>query len=261
MKVIGVIPARYDSTRFPGKPLADILGKTMIQYVYEAASKSSLLDRVIVATDDRRIFDKCVGFGADVMMTSREHPSGSDRAAEVAEKTDGDIYVNIQGDEPLLPPANIDLAVKPLLDDDSIMMSTLKTDFENADELFDVNIVKVVTDSDDYALYFSRLPLPFIRESGVTYHNAKEMLEKNNDLLTNYYAQIGLYAFRRDFLFKFTSLSPSGLEQLEKLEQLRAMENGYKIKVIYTAEPSVGVDSPADLDRIISIIEKGNHGN
>jgi len=261
MKVIGVIPARYDSIRFPGKPLADILGKTMIQYVYEASSKSSLLDRVIVATDDRRIFDECVRFGADVMMTSREHPSGSDRVAEVAEKTDGNIYVNIQGDEPLLPPANIDLAIKPLLDDDSIMMSTLKTDIENTDELFDVNVVKVVTDSDDFALYFSRLPLPFIRESGKTYHNAKEMLEKNRNLLNNHYVQIGLYAFRRDFLFKFTSLSPSRLEQLEKLEQLRAMENGYKIKVIYTAEPSIGVDSPADLDRMISIIEKGNHGN
>lgn len=261
MKVIGVIPARYDSTRFPGKPLADILGKTMIQYVYEAASKSSLLDRVIVATDDKRIFDTCAGFGADVMMTSREHPSGSDRVAEVAEKTDGDIYVNIQGDEPLLPPANIDLAVKPLLNDDSVMMSTLKTDIENTDELFDVNVVKVVTDSEDFALYFSRLPLPFIRENGMTYHNSKEMLEKNKDLLINYCAQIGLYVFRRDFLFKFTSLSPSRLERLEKLEQLRAMENGYKIKVKYTAEPSIGVDSPADLDRIISIIEKGDYGN
>jgi len=256
MKVIGVIPARWGSTRFEGKPLADILGKTMIRRVYEAAEGAKSLDRIIVATDDRRIYDECSGFGADVMMTHPEHPSGSDRVAEAAQKTDGDIYVNIQGDEPLLHPENIDLAVRPLLDDPEINFSTLKTDIKNIEELFDINRVKVVTDKNDFALYFSRLPIPLAREPEINNISFEEMLKQKAHLWKFYFIQIGLYVFRRDFLFTFTSLPPSPLEKLEKLEQLRALENGYRIKVVYTEKDSIGVDSPQDLDRIIKILKK-----
>jgi 3-deoxy-manno-octulosonate cytidylyltransferase (CMP-KDO synthetase) len=256
MKVIGVIPARWGSTRYEGKPLADILGKTMIQRVYESAKCSNTLNEVIVATDDQRIIDACKSFSANVMMTDSDHPSGSDRVAEVARKTDGDIYVNIQGDEPMLQPENIDRAVKPLLNNPEIILSTLKTDVKEMDEIFDINRVKVVTDKDDFALYFSRLPIPFAREPEVSNINFKEELRLKSDLWKFYFIQIGLYVFRRDFLFKFTSLPSSPLEKLEKLEQLRALENGYRIKVVYTDKDSIGVDSPEDLDKIIKIMKK-----
>ncbi len=261
MKVLGVIPARYGSTRFPGKPLAAIDGKPMILRVYEAASKAELLDDVVVATDDERILNTCLDAGARAIMTDINHASGSDRVAEVAEKIEAEIYVNIQGDEPLLPPENIDRAVKPFLTDDSLMMATLKTDLKSYEDLFNINMVKVVTDKDDFALYFSRLPIPFCRESGISFENCRDILSKNEKLLENYYYQIGLYVFRRDFLFKFTSLPPSRLEGLEKLEQLRALENGYRIKVVYTDKSAHGVDSEEDLIKIQSIIKEGYHGN
>ncbi|MBN2135484.1 MAG: 3-deoxy-manno-octulosonate cytidylyltransferase [Acidobacteria bacterium] len=261
MKVIGVIPARYGSTRFPGKPLTDILGKPMIQHVYEACKKASLLDEVIVATDDERIEQACKLFSATVMMTDPSHTSGSDRVAEIARKTDGDIYMNIQGDEPLLDPGNIDLAVKPLLDDKNINLSTLKTDIKSIEDLFDINLVKVITDKNDFAIYFSRLPIPFTRDPGFNYENFKHELNREKDLLKNFYSQIGLYVFRKEFLMEFTRLENSKLELLEKLEQLRALENGYKIKVIYTPSSGKGVDSPEDLEKIIAIMKKGNHAD
>lgn len=259
--VIGIIPARWASSRFPGKPLVDILGKPMIRWVWEAASKSSVLDKVIVATDDERIFNSCKSFGADVMMTGASHQSGSDRAAEVAEKTDADIYVNIQGDEPLLSPENIDTAVEPFLSDKSLEMGTLKRHITDPSELFDINVVKVITDKDDFALYFSRLPIPFERADGIKSPDYLPTVKANLSLLDGRYAQIGLYVFRRDLLFKFTSLEPSFLEKAERLEQLRALENGHRIKVMQVEKVSPGVDSPDDLDKIIKIIKQGGYGN
>jgi 3-deoxy-manno-octulosonate cytidylyltransferase (CMP-KDO synthetase) len=258
---IGIIPARWSSSRFPGKPLADILGKPMIQWVWEAASKSKTLERVVIATDDERILDACKSFHGNVMMTSPSHPSGSDRVAEVARRIDSDIYVNIQGDEPLLSPENIDAAVEPFLSDDSIMMGTLKREIEDPAELFDINVVKVVTDNDGFAQYFSRLPIPFERADGIKSPDYSKAIVDNLSLLKGRFAQVGLYVFRKDFLFKFTSMPPSFLEKAEKLEQLRALENGYRIKVVQVNKVSPGVDSPEDLDKIIKIIKQGTNGN
>jgi 3-deoxy-manno-octulosonate cytidylyltransferase (CMP-KDO synthetase) len=259
--VIGIIPARWASSRFPGKPLTDILGKPMIQWVWEAASKSRVLKRVIVATDDERIYNSCMVFGAEAMMTSPSHPSGSDRAAEVAEKNEADIYVNIQGDEPLLSPENIDVAVEPFLSDKKLEMGTLKRKIRDPKELFDINVVKVVTDKNGFALYFSRLPIPFERADGIKSPDYIAAMKENSSLLKERYAQIGLYVFRREFLFRFTSLPPSSLEKAERLEQLRALENGYRIKVIQVEKVSPGVDSPDDLEKIIKVIKQGGYGN
>jgi 3-deoxy-manno-octulosonate cytidylyltransferase (CMP-KDO synthetase) len=259
--VIGIIPARWASSRFPGKPLTDILGKPMIQWVWEAASKSRVLKRVIVATDDERIYNSCMAFGAEAMMTSPSHPSGSDRAAEVAEKNEADIYVNIQGDEPLLSPENIDAAVEPFLSDKSLEMGTLKRKISDPKELFDINVVKVVTDKNGFALYFSRLPIPFERADGIKSPDYSVAVKENSSLLEERYAQIGLYVFRREFLFKFTSLPPSSLEKAERLEQLRALENGYRIKVIQVEKVSPGVDSQEDLEKIIKVIKQGGYGH
>lgn len=258
---IGIIPARWSSSRFPGKPLADILGKPMIQWVWEAASRSKTLKRVVIATDDERIFKACKSFGGDVVMTKASHPSGSDRVAEVARMIESDIYINIQGDEPLLSPGNIDAAVGPFLSDDSIMMGTLKRGIEDIRELFDINVVKVVTDSGGFALYFSRLPIPFERADGIKSQDYSKAFKGDSSILEKRFAQIGLYVFRRDFLFKFTSMKPSFLEKAERLEQLRALENGYRIKVVQVDKVSPGVDSPDDLDKIIKIIKQGNYGN
>ena len=259
--VIGIIPSRWASSRFPGKPLADILGKPMIRWVWEAASKSRVLKKVIVATDDERIYDSCRAFGAEAMMTNPSHPSGSDRAAEVAEKIEAEIYVNIQGDEPLMSPENIDAAVEPFLSDKNLEMGTLKRRMADPNELFDINIVKVVTDKNGFALYFSRLPIPFERADGIKLPDYIAAMDENPLLLEQRYAQIGLYVFRRDFLFRFTSLPPSSLEKAERLEQLRALENGYRIKVTQVERSSPGVDSPGDLDKIINIIKQGGYGN
>lgn len=259
--VIGIIPARWASTRFPGKPLVDIIGKPMIQWVWEAASKSKVLKKIIVATDDKRIFNSCRAFGAEAMMTNPSHQSGSDRAAEVAEKIEADIYVNIQGDEPLLSPESIGAAVEPFLSDKKLEMGTLKRRIADPKELFDINVVKVVTDKKGFALYFSRLPIPFERADGIKSPDYISVLDKNDSMLKERYAQIGLYVFRREFLFRFTSLPPSFLEKAERLEQLRALENGYRIKVVQVEKVSPGVDSPDDLDKIIKVIKQGGYGD
>jgi 3-deoxy-manno-octulosonate cytidylyltransferase (CMP-KDO synthetase) len=261
MKVIGVIPARWDSVRFPGKPIIDIRGRPMIQWVWEAASRVKSIDRVIIATDDERIYKAAKGFRAEVMMTSPGHLSGSDRTSEVARSHPADIYVNIQGDEPLISPDSIEAAIEPLKQDRNIMMGTLKTDIDSVFELFNPNVVKVVTDSKGFALYFSRLPIPYAREEGVIGMNFCPAIAENKELLDQYFKQIGLYVFRREFLFRFTSLPPSQLEKIERLEQLRALENGFRIKVAYTDKSSEGVDSPADLDKILKMINKGENGH
>ncbi len=242
MRVTAVIPARYASSRFPGKPLVDIAGKPMIQWVYERTAGSSLVDRVIVATDDERIFRAVKAFGGEVQMTGADHPTGTDRLAEVAARVETEIVVNVQGDEPLIDPRMIDLAVEPLTADPSIPMGTLKTPIASAEEFLNPNVVKVVTDRQGFALYFSRAPIPYPRDF------AGSLKDLFQDLSA--FKHIGLYVYRRDFLLAYPKLPATPLENLEKLEQLRALEHGHKIRVVETTLSSLGVDTPEDLERV-----------
>jgi 3-deoxy-manno-octulosonate cytidylyltransferase (CMP-KDO synthetase) len=240
MNVIAVIPARMGSTRFPGKPLARISGKPMIQHVYENASACRLLDRVIVAADDRAVQQAVLDFGGEVFMTSRDHQTGTDRVAEVARTLDAGIVINIQGDEPLLPPDAIAQAVRPLLQDELLMMSTLKTALRPEDDPRDPNIVKVATDARGRALYFSRSPIPF---------------DRNEPPAARLYRHIGLYVFKLNFLLAFTGLPRTPLEQAESLEQLRALEHGYSIYVAETPYYPLGVDVPSDVGRVEAVLQ------
>jgi 3-deoxy-manno-octulosonate cytidylyltransferase (CMP-KDO synthetase) len=231
------IPARFASKRLPGKPLADIGGKPMIQWVYERASLATLADKVTVATDDERIYEAVKAFGGSVVMTG-EHTSGTARVAEAVRITDSraDIIVDVQGDEPLIEPKTIDLAIRPMLEDKTLQVSTLKTPLSEAEELEDPNVVKVVTDSQDFALYFSRSPIPY--------------LNPNSDSPCTLYKHIGLYVYRRDFLEVFSTLSSTPLELSEGLEQLKALENGYRIKVVETTSNPISIDTEEDLLRV-----------
>lgn len=239
MNVAAVIPARIGSTRFPGKPLARINGKPMIQHVYERASACKIIERVVVAADDPAVQQAVQAFGGEVCMTSRDHQTGTDRAAEVARTLDAEIIVNIQGDEPLLPPDAIELAVRALIEDERRVLSTLKTALRPEDDPRDPNIVKVVTDARGHALYFSRSPIPFRR---------------NDSPAPQLYRHIGLYVFRSSFLFEFTSLPQTPLERAESLEQLRALEHGHVIFVSETRYYPLGVDVPSDIDRVEAIL-------
>jgi len=243
MDAIGIIPARYASTRFPGKPLADIFGKPMIQRVYEQAKKSKLLKRVIVATDDKRIFHQIIESGGEAIMTSGRYESGTDRVASVVKDIDCELVVNIQGDEPFIPPGNIDLVLKPMLTDKSILVTTLAIKLNLYGDIFDPGKVKVVIDKDRNALYFSRSPIPYQRDEEDT---------------VIYYKHIGLYVFRKDFLMKFPNMRHTNLEKAEKLEQLRILENGVKIKVIITKKDSVSVDTKKDIFELKKFINKHN---
>ncbi|PLY03638.1 MAG: 3-deoxy-manno-octulosonate cytidylyltransferase [Desulfuromonas sp.] len=238
MTVSAIIPARYASTRFPGKPLADIAGKPMIQHVYEQTAKSALVNRVIVATDDERICDSVLGFGGEAVMTRADHPSGTDRLAEVAAGLDAEWIVNVQGDEPLIDPQMIDEAVQPMLDNPEIRMGTLKSRLVDESEYLNPNIVKVVTDQSGFALYFSRSSIPFLRDSKFG--------------STRIYKHVGLYVYRRDFLLQYPQLEETELEKSEKLEQLRALEHGYRIYVTETARESIGVDVPGDIGKVLA---------
>jgi len=237
MKKIGIIPARYDSTRLPGKPLANINGKTMIQWVYEN-SKKSKLDRIIVATDNQKVFDEVKSFGGEVMMTSKDHLNGTSRLAEVAQKIEADIIVNIQGDEPCITSQVIDKILEAF-EDKSCVMSSLKTELKNLEEVKNPNNVKVITDKENNAIYFSRSPIPYNRD-----------LED-----INYYKHLGIYAYKKDFLLKYIEMKPTKLELIESLEQLRVLENGFKIKMIETKEKLIGVDTIEDLERVREILK------
>lgn len=232
MKVIGIIPVRFRSKRFPGKPLAIILGKPMVQHVYERAKKSKLLDDLIIATDDKKIFDKVKEFGGKVVLTG-EHPTGTDRCAEVARKIKAEIVVNIQGDEPVIDPEIIDNAVEPLIKDKKILVSTLVHKIEDENEIENPNIVKVVLNKDNFALYFSRSVIPY-------YKNIKKI----------FYKHIGLYVYRKNFLLKFVKMPQTMLEKAEELEQLRILENGYKIKAVITNYSSIPVDEKKDIKKV-----------
>jgi 3-deoxy-manno-octulosonate cytidylyltransferase (CMP-KDO synthetase) len=232
-RILGVIPARFASTRFPGKPLARIAGKPMLQHVFERAGRSLSLDAVVIATDDERIREEAARFGASVRMTRPDHLSGTDRVAEAAAADPAGIVVNIQGDEPLIEPAAIDAAAHALLDDDRVPMATLKKRIAHPEEYTDPNVVKVVSDGRGHALYFSRSPIPYSRGGEA-----------------EAYKHIGLYAYRREFLLGYSGLPVGPLERAERLEQLRALENGFPIRVVETAYESLGVDTPGDLVRV-----------
>lgn len=245
MKILGVIPARYASTRFPAKPLADIAGKSMIQRVYEQARKSSRLTQVVVATDDQRIADHVVNFGGVVVMTSDQHPSGTDRCYEALTQQPNEFnyVINIQGDEPFIRPEQIDL-LATLLDGETTI-ATLVKKLNDQESLFNPNVVKAVVALDGRALYFSRSPLPHIRNT-----KEEEWLQK-----TNFYKHIGMYGYRVDVLEKLTKLEISPLEKAESLEQLRWLDNGYSIKTTETKSETIGIDTPEDLQKALTFLK------
>ena len=238
--IVGIIPARFASSRLMGKPLANIGGKPMIRHTWEQVKKSKLLNEVIIAVDDSKVYDVVKGFGAEVIMTPKELPTGSDRIAYAAKNyAAADIIVNIQGDEPFIQPRMIDQAIEPLLFDKSVNVSTLAKQITTVEELKSKSIPKLVFDYENFALYFSRSPIPFVRD-------AKNNLERIASV--EIYKHIGLYVFRKNTLLKFTKLKPTVLEQAEKLEQLRMLENGIKIKIVTTEFDSFSVDTPKDLE-------------
>jgi len=236
MEVIGIIPARFQSTRFEGKVIADINGKPMVQHVWERAKQAKLLDDLIIACDDERIYKVVKEFGGNAIFTAKGHASGTDRITEIANPLDVKIVVNIQADEPMLHPTMIDGVVESLKMDKALVAATVIKKIEQPEEINDPNVVKVVIDKNNFALYFSRLPIPFIRDG------------QNQEAV--YYKHLGLYGYTKDFLFTYKNLSQSRLEKLEKLEQLRILENGYRIKVVETKFETYGVDTPQDLLRV-----------
>jgi 3-deoxy-manno-octulosonate cytidylyltransferase (CMP-KDO synthetase) len=235
-RILGVIPARFASSRYPGKALARLAGKPMIEHVWERANMSRYLSDVLVATDDDRIADAVHKFGGRVRMTRADHPSGTDRLAEIASSEDAALYVNIQGDEPLIDPEAIDAAILSVHGDEAVDMGTLKKQIIDPTDIVNTNVVKVVTNLLGDAIYFSRCPIPYERDgrTGVPI----------------YFKHIGLYVYRREFLLRYPDLTAGPLEEAERLEQLRALENGYRIRVVATDYESLGVDTPEDLERV-----------
>lgn len=252
IRIIAVIPARWDSTRFPGKPLTLLCGHPMIEYVYRRASRSALVDYVCIATDDERVADAVRGFGGNVRMTRDDHASGTDRVAEVAAGEDADVVVNIQGDEPLIHPDDIDAGIRPLIDECGLEMSTLAVAFVSPEEFLDPNAVKVARSENGNALYFSRAPIPYSRDvlSGEDKVYEK-ILENWEKISPKPLKHLGFYAFRKESLLRFTGLGPSPLEELERLEQLRALEDGLAIRVVEISRDAVGVDRPEDRERLL----------
>ncbi len=236
-KVLAVIPARYGSTRLPGKVLADVAGKPLVWHVHHRASRASLVDEAVVATDDQRVVEALRPYGVPVMLTRADHATGTDRLAEVAGRCPSDIVVNVQGDEPLIEPDTIDGAVRPLLADPGLPMATVRHRIRDPERVTDPNCVKVVCDAAGRALYFSRSPIPHVRDAAPT-----------TAVAATYWQHVGLYAYRREFLLHFAALPQTELEKAEKLEQLRALEHGFAIGVVETEYESLGVDTPADLD-------------
>ena len=240
-----VIPTRYDSSRLPGKPLAQISGRPMIEHVYRRAASASGATSVLVATDDERIQDAVLAFGGKVQLTDPNHRNGMERLAEVAAGLSCDLVINVQGDEPLLDPSTIDIALKPFGQDSSLCMSSLRTPLTQPAEINDRNIVKVVVDQNDFALYFSRSAIPGLHPK----HGSKYITTVNK--------HVGLYVYRRDFLVRLAGMPVTPLEQSEQLEQLRALEHGYRIKVLETAHNPIGVDTPEDLETVRQIMISG----
>ncbi|HBE79724.1 MAG TPA: 3-deoxy-manno-octulosonate cytidylyltransferase [Firmicutes bacterium] len=240
MRVLGVIPARYGSSRLPGKPLLPIAGKPMIQWVYEGAQTASLVDELIVATDDPRIYEAVQSFGGKVELTRADHPTGTDRIAEVARRHPAEIIINIQGDQPTIRGKEINDVIQVLLDDPSLPISTARINLTDKNELKEPSVVKVVIDEQGNALYFSRAAIPYPRD-------AEHAV---------YWKHIGLYAYRHDFLFQYVALPQTSLELTESLEQLRVLAHGYRIKVVEVTQDTVGIDTQADWERVKIMFEK-----
>jgi 3-deoxy-manno-octulosonate cytidylyltransferase (CMP-KDO synthetase) len=241
MNCLGVIPARYQSTRFEGKVLKDISGKTMLQHVWERAKQSKLLEDLIIACDHETVLEAALSFGAKAVLTSKDHACGTDRIIEVVNPLEVKIVINIQADEPLIQPTMIDSVARALIEDSAISMATLMKRIEDPALINDPNVVKVVVDKNNFALYFSRSPIPYLAPNS----------EENSPA---YYKHIGLYGYTKDFLFTYKNLPVSILEKTEKLEQLRVLEEGFRIKVIETKFDTVGVDTPEDLERVKGLL-------
>jgi 3-deoxy-manno-octulosonate cytidylyltransferase (CMP-KDO synthetase) len=241
--VLAVVPARYASVRFPGKPLAKIDGKPMIQHVVERLREVAGISRIVVATEDPRIKEAVMSFGGEAILTRADHGTGTDRVAEVAIHIPAEIYVNVQGDEPLIDPATVDAVVHALLDEDSAQIATPCAAITKPNDIMDPNIVKVVRDFDGNGLYFSRAPIPWVRDTGVAVD-------------ARHWKHIGVYGYRRDALLEFPTLPPGELERVEQLEQLRWLENGFHIAVVETDYDAVSVDVPADIERVEKILRE-----
>ena len=242
-KVVIVIPARYGSIRLPGKPLVSLAGKAMIERVYERAKHAKTAGRVIVATDDQRIVKAVEGFGGEARMTRTDHRTGTERIAEVAAHTEGEVFVNVQGDEPLLDPAAVDTAVNALLEEPAAAIATVAVPIRIPGDIMDPNVVKAVLDFDDNALYFSRAPIPWVRDTGMKTH-------------ARHLKHLGLYVFQREALLEYPTLPQGELERIEQLEQLRWMENGWKIRVAEVEHDAVSVDVPEDVKRVEELLAK-----
>jgi len=257
VRCIAVIPARWNSTRFKGKVLADIDGKPMIQHVWERVKRAHSIDDIIVAVDKEKVFKVVTAFGGKAVYTSPEQPSGSDRLAEAVNSIDADIIVNVQADEPLVHPLMIDELAQIFEYEKNIQMATIIKRIHNREEINDPNVVKVVVDRKGYAMYFSRSPIPYLRDE-----NEPDASNEGSagDLSGRYFKHIGLYSYTKDFLYTYTNLPKSTLEKEEKLEQLRVLEHGYKIKTIETRYETVGVDTPADLEKVKSLLRQSNEG-
>ena len=242
VKVVVIIPARYRSARLPGKPLVSLAGKPMIQRVYERAKLAQRIDRVMVATDDERIVKVVEGFGGEARMTRAEHRTGTERVAEVAAHEEGEVFVNVQGDEPLLDPVAVDTAVASLLEEPAASIGTVATPIKTTADLMDPNVVKAVLDFDGNALYFSRAPIPWVRDTA-------------SKMQVRHLKHLGLYVFQRHALLEYPTLPQGELERIEQLEQLRWLENGWKIRVAEVAHDAVSVDVPEDVARVEKLLE------
>ena len=252
--VVAIIPARYASSRLPGKPLLEMAGRPMILHVTAQARRARGIDRVIVATDDERVYEAVAAAGEEAWMTSPAHRTGTDRLAEVAASLTEEIIVNVQGDEPLISPATIEAALAPLLADPAIEMSTTAEPIESVEDVLNPNVVKVVTDGAGFALYFSRSPIPFPRAAVQAAGSIEAALRAQPDLLGLYAKHTGLYVYRREFLLRYARLAPTPLESQELLEQLRALEHGGRIRVVRVAHRSIGVDTPEDFERVRALL-------
>ena len=260
MRTIAVIPARFHSQRLPGKPLADLGGRPLVEHVYRRSSEARLVDRVLVATDDSRIQDAVAAFGGECVLTSPDHPSGTDRIAEAVANLEVDLVVNVQGDEPFVEARDIDLAVGACQSDKTgPVIATLATEIATAEELWDPNAVKVVVDRRGFALYFSRSPIPFVATAKMSRDELRRRFEQGVDpMLGSCFKHVGLYVYPKPILEELTRAEPSPLERLEKLEQLRALEHRIPIRVETTENAGIGIDTPDDLERARQMLRKSS---
>ena len=260
MKVVAIIPARYTSKRFPGKVLVPIKGKPMIQWVWERASMSKRISDVYVATDDEKVAETVKSFGGHAIMTSKDHRSGTERVSEASGKIEADIIINLQGDEPFIDPEGLDRVAEPLIMDESLPMSSLKFPITNYSDYMDPNVVKVITDEQENAIYFSRSPIPYFRDCEDELKIWKNGGARPDIIRPVPMKHIGIYGFRKEFLQALSRIPVASLEKAESLEQLRAMSWGFKIKVVTAKKDCVGVDVPEDIKKVEELMEREGQG-